>query len=77
MYRRYTTDLLVSRLREAGMMIAIEGTTARARGAGRLKSIDITTAPHPGFATDLQAQLMALMAVASGTSIILCASHAS
>lgn len=63
-------ETLVSRLREAGMSIAIDGDTARASGAGRLKSIDVTTAPHPGFATDLQAQFMALMAVASGTSII-------
>ncbi|HPQ80835.1 MAG TPA: UDP-N-acetylglucosamine 1-carboxyvinyltransferase [bacterium] len=63
-------ETLVSRLREAGMSIVVEGDTARASGAGRLKSIDVTTAPHPGFATDLQAQFMALMSVAGGTSII-------
>ncbi|HPM41731.1 MAG TPA: UDP-N-acetylglucosamine 1-carboxyvinyltransferase, partial [bacterium] len=61
---------LVSRLREAGMTIAVEDGVAKAMGAGRLRSIDVTTAPHPGFATDLQAQFMALMAVAGGTSII-------
>lgn len=63
-------ETLVGKLREAGMVISVEGNTAVARGAGRLKSIDITTAPHPGFATDLQAQFMALMACAQGTSVI-------
>ena len=37
---------------------------------GRLKAADITTLPHPGFPTDLQAQFMALMTRASGTSRI-------
>jgi UDP-N-acetylglucosamine 1-carboxyvinyltransferase len=63
-------ETLATRLAEAGMSIAIDGETARARGAGRLKAIDVITAPHPGFATDLQAQFMALMSIASGTSII-------
>ena len=67
-------ETLMQRLRDAGMTIAVEGSgnacVARARGAGRLRSIDVTTAPHPGFATDLQAQFMALMAVAGGTSIV-------
>ena len=63
-------ETLVSRLREAGMTITVEDGVAKAMGAGRLRSIDVTTAPHPGFATDLQAQFMALMAVAGGTSII-------
>ncbi len=61
---------LVAKLAEAGMTISVKGGTAKARGSGRLRSIDITTAPHPGFATDLQAQFMALMSTASGTSII-------
>ena len=36
----------------------------------RPKSVDVTTAPYPGFPTDLQAQIMALMAVADGTSVV-------
>jgi UDP-N-acetylglucosamine 1-carboxyvinyltransferase len=63
-------ETLCARLTECGMSIAAEGTGVRARGAGRLKAIDVSTAPHPGFATDLQAQFMALMAQAAGTSII-------
>ncbi len=37
---------------------------------GRLRSVDVTTAPHPAFPTDMQAQLMAMMTLANGTSII-------
>ncbi|MFH0799593.1 MAG: UDP-N-acetylglucosamine 1-carboxyvinyltransferase [Pseudomonadota bacterium] len=63
-------ETLVARLKETGMSIAVDGDAVRARGAGRLKGQNVTTAPHPGFATDLQAQFMALMSVADGTSII-------
>ncbi len=61
---------LIARLRETGMKIQTEGNRVKAFGNGRLGAINITTAPHPGFATDLQAQFMALMALAKGTSII-------
>jgi len=40
------------------------------RRNGAIKSVDVTTLPYPGFATDLQAQLMVLMAVADGVSVI-------
>jgi UDP-N-acetylglucosamine 1-carboxyvinyltransferase len=40
------------------------------RGPDRLRPVEIETAPHPGFATDLQAQFMALMTLADGESII-------
>lgn len=63
-------DTLCGRLREAGMSITIDGDCARARGCGRPKGINVETAPHPGFATDLQAQFMAFMSMANGTSII-------
>jgi UDP-N-acetylglucosamine 1-carboxyvinyltransferase len=63
-------ETLVARLTETGMTIDVEGDEARAASGGRLRSADVTTAPHPGFATDLQAQFMSLMSVASGTSII-------
>jgi UDP-N-acetylglucosamine 1-carboxyvinyltransferase len=61
---------LTTKLQEAGMTISAEGGMTAVRGGGRLRSIDITTAPHPGFATDLQAQFMALMSISGGTSII-------
>ncbi len=40
------------------------------QGDGRAKAVDITTEPYPGFPTDLQAQFMALMAVADGASVL-------
>jgi UDP-N-acetylglucosamine 1-carboxyvinyltransferase len=63
-------ETLTSRLRDAGITVDIEGNNAVVSGNGRIKAMDITTAPHPGFATDLQAQFMALMSVADGTSVI-------
>jgi UDP-N-acetylglucosamine 1-carboxyvinyltransferase len=46
-----------------------DGITVRRRN-GRLGGIDVMTEPYPGFATDLQAQIMALMATADGASMI-------
>ncbi|MBN1283040.1 MAG: UDP-N-acetylglucosamine 1-carboxyvinyltransferase [Proteobacteria bacterium] len=63
-------ETLIARLADAGMSIDVDGDRASAFSSGRLKGIDVTTAPHPGFATDLQAQFMAMMSVAGGTSII-------
>ncbi len=63
-------ETLVARLNEAGMHIEVKGDTARAKSKGQLRSVSVTTAPHPGFATDLQAQFMALMSVAKGYSSI-------
>jgi UDP-N-acetylglucosamine 1-carboxyvinyltransferase len=40
------------------------------RGPDRLRAVDITTSPYPGFSTDLQPQFMALCAVAEGVSLI-------
>ena len=40
------------------------------RGDGRVKAVDVTTEPFPGFPTDLQAQMMALMCTAEGTSVL-------
>jgi UDP-N-acetylglucosamine 1-carboxyvinyltransferase len=41
-----------------------------ARGRGRLKGVDVMTEPYPGFPTDLQAQMMAMMSVAGGAAMI-------
>ncbi len=40
------------------------------RGNGRVRAVDVTTEPFPGFPTDLQAQMMALMCIADGTSVL-------
>ncbi len=44
--------------------------TVRVRRRGSLNAVSVTTAPHPGFPTDMQAQLMAMLALGGGTSVI-------
>ncbi len=62
---------LVSKLQQAGVDVTQpDGTTLRVRGSGRIRSVDMTTEEYPGFATDLQAQYMALMTQAEGIAII-------
>ena len=61
----------VEKLHDAG--IDVEETKAGlkvARRNGRVKAVDITTQPFPGFPTDLQAQMMALLSTAEGTSVL-------
>jgi UDP-N-acetylglucosamine 1-carboxyvinyltransferase len=62
---------VAEKLVEAGCVI--EQTTrgiSIARNGSRLKGVDFLTAPYPGFPTDMQAQMMSLMAVAEGASMI-------
>jgi len=62
---------LVSKLQQAGVAVTQpDATTLRVRSSGKLRSVDMTTEEYPGFATDLQAQYMALMTQAEGISII-------
>jgi len=62
---------LSARLRQAGAEVIEDGPCGmRVAGRGRLTSVDITTEEYPGFATDLQAQFMALMATARGIAIV-------
>lgn len=63
-------DSLVVKLREAGAGITREQEGVRVVGDFPVKAVDLTTAPYPGFPTDMQAQMMALMAVSSGLSVI-------
>ncbi len=63
-------DALILKLRDAGMEITVIDGGIRATARRKIKSVDIKTLPYPGFPTDLQAQIMALMAVASGLSVI-------
>ena len=55
-------------LGRAGAGVEVAGDSVRVHGGGRLRAVDIETAPHPGFPTDLQAQFLALMTQAEGTS---------
>jgi len=63
-------DSFLARVKESGALVEIEGDSIRCKSSGRLKSTNIHTMPHPGFPTDLQAQFMAMMCVAEGTSLI-------
>ncbi len=61
----------VETLRDAGLRIeTVEGGLLVARGQDPLIGVDMMTEPYPGFPTDLQAQFMALMTVATGASMI-------
>jgi len=60
----------LDKLREAGAQIEAEGAAVRARMEGRLQPLRAVTAPFPGFPTDMQAQLMAVLTVAEGSSIV-------
>jgi UDP-N-acetylglucosamine 1-carboxyvinyltransferase len=63
---------LVSKLQQAGAEVTQpDAATLRVRGAGRLRSVDVTTEEYPGFATDLQAQYMALMTQAEGIAMVI------
>ncbi len=61
---------LIGKLIEAGAEVTRENGGIRIKGNGEIKSVDFTTLPYPGFPTDMQAQMMTLMSVADGLSII-------
>ncbi len=63
-------EQLIIKMRESGFKIDTTKDTMTVHRATSWEAVDITTAPHPLFATDLQAQFMALMTVAQGTSVI-------
>jgi UDP-N-acetylglucosamine 1-carboxyvinyltransferase len=63
-------DALVAKMRESGFKISSDGTSLTVHATKEWKGVDITTAPHPAFPTDVQAQFMSLMTVANGTSVI-------
>ena len=69
--REYYMKPLVAKLREMGVEItSIEDDVVEVNGNVDLRPIDIKTLPHPGFPTDMQSQIMALLATVKGTSVI-------
>jgi UDP-N-acetylglucosamine 1-carboxyvinyltransferase len=68
--RAWTMQALLDKLESAGLDFDITPEGILARGTGRIRSVDLQTAPFPGFPTDMQAQFMALMAVAPGLTVI-------
>ena len=65
-----TLGAVLDKLAEAGVAATIDGSTIRIQRNGRLRSVSMRTAPYPGFPTDMQAQLMALMTVADDAAMI-------
>jgi UDP-N-acetylglucosamine 1-carboxyvinyltransferase len=63
-------ELFLAKLRAMGVTVDEAPDLMRVRRAGPLAPVDVSTLPHPGFATDLQAQMMVLLSLAEGTSIV-------
>jgi UDP-N-acetylglucosamine 1-carboxyvinyltransferase len=64
-------EAVMQKLREAGALIDVGDDWIELNMQGReLKAVDLTTDPHPGFPTDMQAQFMALNSVAKGTAMV-------
>ncbi|MCM3602120.1 UDP-N-acetylglucosamine 1-carboxyvinyltransferase [Robertmurraya korlensis] len=61
---------LIAKMEEMGVIIEEEADGLRVIGPDNLKAVDIKTMPHPGFPTDMQSQMMALLLHAKGTSMI-------
>ena len=60
---------VIEKLRAAGATVTEEKTLLRVRG-GAIRSVDVKTLPYPGFPTDMQAQMMALMSISDGLSVV-------
>ncbi|MBT3202092.1 MAG: UDP-N-acetylglucosamine 1-carboxyvinyltransferase [Phycisphaerales bacterium] len=61
---------VVDKLREIGVIVTPDGNTATISSARHLEPADVTTQPYPGFPTDVQAQLIALLCLSNGNSVI-------
>ncbi|MCB9799807.1 MAG: UDP-N-acetylglucosamine 1-carboxyvinyltransferase [Candidatus Omnitrophica bacterium] len=61
---------MIDKLKQAGVLVDQTKSSIRIRRRKPLKPVDVTTLPYPGFATDLQAQMMALMSITPGISVI-------
>ena len=57
-------------LKEAGVTVEINKDSIRIKSDGRLGPLTLSTAPYPGFATDMQAQVMAMLCMADGASVL-------
>ena len=61
---------IIDKLQEAGVVVTRHGKDIRVRIVRSLRPVDVTTLPYPGFPTDMQAQMMALMTITDGISVI-------
>jgi UDP-N-acetylglucosamine 1-carboxyvinyltransferase len=60
----------LGKLREVGAEVEIQGSRIRAAAKNGLSAVDVSTRPYPGFATDLQAQMMSMLTCAEGVSTL-------
>lgn len=66
-----TLEAVLQKLRQANAIITVDGTSITADMRNRqIKPVDVVTAPHPGFPTDMQAQITVLNALADGVSSV-------
>lgn len=63
-------DAVIDKLREAGAEVAVNGESITVKSDGKLKAVNVRTAPHPAFPTDMQAQFMAMNCIAEGVSTV-------
>jgi len=63
-------EAVIEKLREAGAQVSNDADSITVKSNGQLKAINIRTAPHPAFPTDMQAQFMAMNTVAEGVSTV-------
>lgn len=63
-------EAVIEKLREAGAQVSSDANSITVKSDGHLKSVNIRTAPHPAFPTDMQAQFMAMNTMADGVSTV-------
>lgn len=63
-------DAIIAKLQATGAQVAVEANGVRVKGQREVAAVDITTQPHPGFPTDMQAQFMVMACIAKGQSVI-------
>jgi UDP-N-acetylglucosamine 1-carboxyvinyltransferase len=63
-------EAVIRKLREAGVEITVGDDGVLVKGISRPEAVDVRTRPYPGFPTDMQAQLMAMLSLAKGTSVV-------
>jgi UDP-N-acetylglucosamine 1-carboxyvinyltransferase len=63
-------EAVAAKLGHAGVCVTAEGSGVRVKGTPPFRACDVTTAPYPGFPTDMQAQYMVLMCLARGESVV-------
>lgn len=68
--RAYTLDAVLEKLRESGAKLTVTPDAIAIQASARPRAVGIRTSPYPAFPTDMQAQFMALNAIADGTAIV-------